>query len=108
MPQGSVALMTTYSKFSRFTLLLALSLIITCWEVTSCWGATLTVTLPDAHVQRVVDAVCQRKIKWPVWAEEAACQQGSLATVQAIFETVKAYIQTYVGQPVDATLEIAP
>lgn len=84
-----------------------ISLIITCWEVTPCWGATLTLTLPDSHVQRIVEAVCQRKIKWPVWANEATCAQGSLATVQAIFASVKAYVQTYTGQSVDATLEVA-
>lgn len=85
-----------------------ISLIITCWEVTPCWGATrLIVTLPDDQsAQQIAEAVCLRVFKWPIWVEKAVCTLGRDAILYATFESVRVYVQNYVGQPVAATLEI--
>ena len=90
----------------RQSTLALISLLITCWEVNPCWAKTYTVHVPDDQDQAVVQAVCDRWIKWPVWADDATCAQGHDAVIRAIFESVSAYLRNYSKSAVDATLEI--
>lgn len=98
--------MSDRAGYSKLSQVIAFSLI-TVW-MPPCWGATYTVTLPDDQDQAIVQAVCNRWIKWPVWANDAACAQGHDAVIRAIFESVSAYLRNYSKSDVDATLEITP
>lgn len=84
----------------------AMSLIITCWEVQPCWGATLTIHTPDAQVNAIVDWLCARNGKWPFWADIDSCAQGRPAVVAAVSNSIVAWVRNRSGLALDATVEL--
>lgn len=66
---------------------LLLSLIITCWQVTSCWAETITVTLPPDQYHRLTRYACEHPI-WKFRAAPEACAQGDDAILRYMMQQI--------------------
>ena len=83
--------------------------ILSCWGwLHPCWGATISVTMPDDQLAALVMKLCT-DTDWPRKTSPEICQAGTAAVVQDALNRALILGQIAAGLPaIHATVEVTP